>query len=275
VNLGEILRSKREEMNLSIPEAALRTKIREDFITSIENGETGSIPPSYHDLFVKKYASFLNVELPREKAAAEKNDAIVDLLSEKSEERSVSNRCIMSIKRSLLFVYVHRKLAAILLFLLFFFLFTRHIYLIMNAGVKSEKSEAVVKIITIEGDPEDRISIDVKDSIILEDDRLEPFFLRISASDSCYICYYTDTLSVRETIIVPEKSLNLKAYSIIEAKLGKSNVVDLELDDVKVLHELAYQKNASSFIRATRSGADKIKRSDRISEYLKLTYGLE
>jgi len=262
-------------MSLSIPEAALRTKIREDFITALENGETGNIPPSYYELFLKKYASFLNIELPENDVTTEKSDTIIDLLSEKHGEISVSNRCIINIKKSLLFVYIHRKLAVILLFLFFFVMFSRHIYLIMNTGEKSEKSESAVKIITIEGDPEDRISVDVKDSIILEDDRIEPFELLISATDSCYICYYTDTLNVRETIIVPDRTLNLKANKIIEAKLGKSNVVNLELNDVKVLHELAYQKNASSFIRATRSGADKIKKSDKISEYLKLTYGLE
>jgi hypothetical protein len=145
----------------------------------------------------------------------------------------------------------------------------------MNTGEKSGSSEPKVKIITIEDDTDDRISINIKDSIILEDDRLEPFILKISAADSCYICYFTDTLKVKETILIPGQEINLRAESLIEAKLGKSNSVTLELNNVKVLHELAYQKNASSFIRTSHFGADKIKRSEKIGEYLKNTYGLE
>ena len=145
----------------------------------------------------------------------------------------------------------------------------------MDQGVKTGKSESGVKIITIEGDPGDRISVNVKDSIMLDDDKPVFFSFRILASDSCYICYYSDTLKVKETMLLPGQSLDLKAESVIEAKLGKSNAVILELEKERVLHELKEQKNASSFIKISRSGALRIKRSEKIGEYLKITHGIE
>ena len=110
---------------------------------------------------------------------------------------------------------------------------------------------------------------------MLDDDKPVFFSFRILASDSCYICYYSDTLKVKETMLLPGQSLDLKAESVIEAKLGKSNAVILELEKERVLHELKEQKNASSFIKISRSGALRIKRSEKIGEYLKITHGIE
>ncbi|MBU4486336.1 MAG: hypothetical protein KKD38_05355, partial [Candidatus Delongbacteria bacterium] len=98
---------------------------------------------------------------------------------------------------------------------------------------------------------------------------------KISAADSCYICYYSDTLSVKETMLLPGKILAIKAERIIEAKLGKSGAVDLEFNKNKILKELKELINASSIIQVTYKGAERIKRSEKISEYLKNTYGLE
>ncbi len=272
---GNILKNKREELGLSVSQVSRMTRIREDYINALENSSGTEIPDSYYSLFLKKYAGFLKTDLPEEEKDPEKSDAIVELLSEKNNGHTSEHIIQKRFKKLLLFLYVRRAFMLVLALLFFIFLFTRHIYVMMNAGEKSERSESMVKIITIEGDPDDRISINVKDSIMLDDDKPEPFILKISARDSCYICYFTDTLKVKETILMPGQAINLRAENVIEAKLGKSNSVALELNDVKVLHDLEYQKNASSFIRATHSGADRIKRSERIGEYLFNTYGLE
>lgn len=274
-DIGNILKNKREELGLSIPEVAERTKIRENFISALENNDTENIPASYFDLFLKKYAAYLAIALPEEEKKEEKGDAILDLLSTHSEERRKSDIIFKSSKRVLLFLYVHRLILLVLLLFISLFIFTRHIYIMMDRGEKTGRSESGVKIITIEGDPGDRISINVKDSIMLDDDKPDFFTFRILASDSCYVCYYSDTLKVKETMLMPGQSLDLKAESVIEAKLGKSNAVILELEKERVLHDLKEQKNASSFIKISRSGALRIRRSEKIGEYLRITHGIE
>ncbi|HXK50722.1 MAG TPA: helix-turn-helix domain-containing protein [Clostridiales bacterium] len=272
---GNILRNKREELGLSIPEVAERTKIRENFISALENNDTDNIPASYYDLFLKKYAAYLELSLPQEEKKAEKSDAILDLLSKSSEERRRSDIIFKTLKRTLLFIYIRRVAVLIAILFLSLFIFSRHIYILLNAGEKTYKSESGVKIITIEGDPGDRISVSVKDSIMLDDDKPDFFTFKILASDSCYVCYYSDTLKVKETMLMPGQSLDLKAESLIEAKLGKSSAVILELEKERVLLDLKEQKNASSFIKVSRSGALRIKRSEKIGEYLKITHGIE
>ena len=272
---GNILKNKREELGLSIPEVSERTKIRENFISALENNDTENIPASYYDLFLKKYAAYLEITMPEEEKKAEKSDAILDLLSKSSEERRKSDIIFKTIKRTLLFIYIRRVVVLIAILFLSLFIFSRHIYIMMNQGEKSGKSESGVKIITIEGDPGDRISVSVKDSIMLDDDKPDFFTFRILASDSCYVCYYSDTLKVKETMLMPGQSLDLKAESLIEAKLGKSSAVILELEKERVLLDLKEQMNASSFIKVSRSGALRIKKSEKIGEYLKITHGIE
>jgi len=274
-DIGNILKDKRQELGLSVPEVAERTKIRENFISALENNDTESIPASYYDLFLKKYAAYLEITMPEEEKKAEKSDAILDLLSTNSQERRKSDIIFKTLKRTLLFIYIRRVVFLVAILFLSLFIFSRHIYLMMDQGEKTGRSESGVKIITIEGEPGDRISINVKDSIMLDDDKPVFFSFRILASDSCYICYYSDTLKVKETMLLPGQSLDLKAESVIEAKLGKSNAVILELEKERVLHELKEQKNASSFIKISRSGALRIRRSEKIGEYLKITHGIE
>lgn len=274
-DIGNILKDKRQELGLSIPEVAERTKIRENFISALENNDTENIPASYYDLFLKKYAAYLAIALPEEEKKEEKSDAILDLLSTHSEERRKSDIIFKSSKRVLLFLYVHRLILLVLLLFISLFIFTRHIYIMMDQGEKGGRSESGVKIITIEGDPGDRISVNVKDSIMLDDYRPVFFSFKILASDSCYVCYFSDTLKVKETMLLPGQSLDLKAESVIEAKLGKSSAVILELEKERVLHDLKDQKNASSFIKVSSYGAIRIKRSEKIGEYLKITHGIE
>jgi transcriptional regulator with XRE-family HTH domain len=274
---GNILKAAREKLGLDLKDISAAIKIRENFLVAIENGRKSDVPEFYYDLFAKKYSEYLKVELPEDVEKKKERDTILEMLSESNGNGNgkKKNDLLAGFKRSLLFCYIHRKILIGAFAVFLFCLFIRHTYNILNTGEKTEKSESMVKIITIEGDPDDRISIDIRDAIMIDDDKAESFHLKITASDSCYICYYSDTLSVKETIILPGRYLELRPERIFEAKLGKSNAVEIELNKVKVLQELKGLNNASSFISAGHRGAERIKRSEKIGEYLYNMYGLE
>ncbi|MFO7810795.1 MAG: helix-turn-helix domain-containing protein [Candidatus Delongbacteria bacterium] len=274
-DIGNILKQKRTDLGLEIAEISKRTRMNSEFILAIEENDKERIPESYYKLFVKKYADLLDVEIPETEKEEEESDHIYEMLSRKDENIKIRDRFSSVIRKLLLFGYVHRKIFLSLILIFMVFLFVKHIYSILNTGPKTEKSESMVKIITIDGEADERISVDIRDSIIIEEDKPDYFSLKILASDSCYICYFYDTLKVKETILLPGKLLDVKAERNFEAKLGKSNAVYIEYNQKRVLDELKQFKNASSFIKATHFGTERIRRSDKINEYLKETYGLE
>jgi cytoskeletal protein RodZ len=62
-NLGEGLRKKRKEMNLTLKEAENATSIRLNFLQALEDGEMNKlISPVYAQGFFKQYASFLGLD---------------------------------------------------------------------------------------------------------------------------------------------------------------------------------------------------------------------
>jgi cytoskeletal protein RodZ len=66
---GEILKSSRTSQNLSIQDIVKATKMPEEFIKAIEEDEYQNLPDGvYAELYIKKYAEFLN--LSSEKLAA-------------------------------------------------------------------------------------------------------------------------------------------------------------------------------------------------------------
>ena len=145
-----------------------------------------SVPSSYYNLFLRKYAGFLNIALKEPEKEEENTDHIYDILSVKTEDMK-SNYFIDGCKRMLLFGYIHRKIFFSFIALLFVLLFFRHIYQILNTGVKTEKSESLVKIITIESDPDERISIDIRDSIMIDEDKIKRLNL-YSMKKSFVVC---------------------------------------------------------------------------------------
>lgn len=63
VELGEQLRRRREEKNLTLKEVENATSIRLNYLDSIEQGEIGKlISPVYAQGFIKKYAAYLEVD---------------------------------------------------------------------------------------------------------------------------------------------------------------------------------------------------------------------
>lgn len=62
-SISEILRSAREQQNISLQEVEERTKIRGRILTAIENDELGMLPAPYMRSFVKTYAQYLKVPL--------------------------------------------------------------------------------------------------------------------------------------------------------------------------------------------------------------------
>lgn len=62
-NIGEKLRQKRKEMNLSLKEAENATSIRITYLNALEEGEMNKlISPIYAQGFFKQYASFLGLD---------------------------------------------------------------------------------------------------------------------------------------------------------------------------------------------------------------------
>jgi len=62
-SIGELLRHKRKEMNLSLKEAENATSIRMAYLEALEEGEMNKlISPVYAQGFFKQYAMFLGID---------------------------------------------------------------------------------------------------------------------------------------------------------------------------------------------------------------------
>ncbi len=62
-DIGNLLKQRRKEMNLSLKEAENATSIRISYLQSIEDGDgTNLISPIYAQGFIKQYASFLGLD---------------------------------------------------------------------------------------------------------------------------------------------------------------------------------------------------------------------
>lgn len=62
-NVGDLLRNRRKEMNLSLKEAENATSIRIAYLQALEDGEMQKlISPIYAQGFFKQYASFLGID---------------------------------------------------------------------------------------------------------------------------------------------------------------------------------------------------------------------
>lgn len=62
-DIGESLRQRRQEMNLSLKEAENATSIRSSYLQAIEEGQAEKlISPVYAQGFIRQYASFLGLD---------------------------------------------------------------------------------------------------------------------------------------------------------------------------------------------------------------------
>ena len=62
-SIGEIFKTKRKEMNLSLKEAENATSIRTTYLQSIEEGDLSKlISPVYAQGFMRQYAAFLGID---------------------------------------------------------------------------------------------------------------------------------------------------------------------------------------------------------------------
>lgn len=62
-NIGELLREKRQAMNLSLKEAENGTSIRSNYLQALEENQTEKlISPIYAQGFLRQYASFLGID---------------------------------------------------------------------------------------------------------------------------------------------------------------------------------------------------------------------
>lgn len=62
-NVGELLKQRRQEMNLSLKEAENGTSIRSTYLQAIEDNQTEKlISPIYAQGFLRQYAAFLGLD---------------------------------------------------------------------------------------------------------------------------------------------------------------------------------------------------------------------
>lgn len=81
--IGELFKSKREEMNLSLREVENATSIRKNYLEAIEEGHIDKLLSSVYAIgFVKQYASFLGFDGEK---IIESNPKIFKLPKEKQE----------------------------------------------------------------------------------------------------------------------------------------------------------------------------------------------
>lgn len=276
-DIGKILREKRDELGLSIEEVSNSTKIQTGFLNSIENNDRSTVPAAYFDLFLNKYAKFIGVEIePLKKTPSKKGSSKKKTIAKETKENQIEHKLVVFIKDFVLFIQINKKLSLVIFLFFTIFFLVKITGSIFNTSVKSDTNKPVVTIITIEGPSDDKLNFDIRDSILIENDKPEFMIVKINALDSCYVCYYADTVTVKEKLLLPGENLILKGEKIIESKIGNSIAVSISYNNESILHELKTLGNGSSLIRITpRNGAEKIKRSEKIMTFLKNNYGLE
>ena len=85
VHLGETFKKRRQERSLSIKEAENATSIRSNFLEAIEEGHLAKlISPIYAQGFIKKYATFLELD---GEALIKEHPSVLKVLSEAPEEK--------------------------------------------------------------------------------------------------------------------------------------------------------------------------------------------
>ncbi len=85
LHLGQIFKERRQEKNLSLKEVENATSIRTHFLIAIEEGDLGKlISPVYAQGFIRKYASFLDLESDE---IFKEHPSVMKLLSEVAPTR--------------------------------------------------------------------------------------------------------------------------------------------------------------------------------------------
>ena len=111
---GEILRSKREEKNLSIDEISLNTKISKRILKKIEDSDFRNMSSFQKKYFIKNYAKFLGIDNKIESAEIYQE---VDLLTQKENfDIENSNSIIVDYLFSKLLIPILIVATAIIIF---------------------------------------------------------------------------------------------------------------------------------------------------------------
>lgn len=85
LHLGEIIKKRRQEKNLSLKEIENATSIRMNFLGAIEEGQLSKlISPIYAQGFIKKYAAFLELD---SESLLKEHPFVMKVLSESQDEQ--------------------------------------------------------------------------------------------------------------------------------------------------------------------------------------------
>lgn len=86
IHLGEVFKQRRKEMNLSLKEVENATSIRMNFLEAIEEGHMAKlISPIYAQGFIKKYASFLELDSDQ---LFRQHPSVLKILSDRNQEKA-------------------------------------------------------------------------------------------------------------------------------------------------------------------------------------------
>lgn len=88
LHLAEIFKERRKELNFTLKEVENATSIRMSYLEAIEDGQlTKLISPIYAQGFIKKYASFLDIDGD---ALIKDHPYVVKLLNDNSDKQEFS-----------------------------------------------------------------------------------------------------------------------------------------------------------------------------------------
>lgn len=168
-DLGEELRRRRNNKNLSIEEVAKILQIRKEYLLALEDEDFDVLPSGiYGKNFLKKYANFLQIE-------PEKINEFIDIFNSDNEEENPFSQKVVKKRKFLIFPKIVRtaliSLAVIACFLYLTFYF-RNIISPPSLEITQPEKNIITQesSIVISGKTERNSEIKINDSLILADE---------------------------------------------------------------------------------------------------------
>jgi len=165
VTAGECFKAKREEMGITLHDLALKLKIKQEYLESIENNDYNNLPPEvYVKGFIRSYAEFAGFDAPKMVNMFKREIAVNDKIEKVPKESAKkvkydSNYPIITPRVVTVFF------SAIILAVVGYYLwhqissFSSKPYLL----VKSPSADSIIESpeISVEGETEKEVSIEI------------------------------------------------------------------------------------------------------------------
>lgn len=308
IEFGKKLQKKRIEKNLTLEQIAKETRINIKYLKAIEDEDFDNLPVAYMKLFMKTYSNVVDLKYPGdnkvfdlqvssfmddevlketdENSGEEKNSSIKNEISDFADEDDLEDSVFFS-EKARDFVTKYYKLILFLLFTIIVLI----VYFVYSS-IQPEKTPKIesenVKIITV-NDEENNIKVNVRDTINIitpvntqqEEEKLvvpDSITFTLTAKDTSFLLYFIDNQDVIEKMLYPGDVLPIRAHKNIEIKTGRFEALNFKLNNEDKTELLFNQttKRKAVFIKINDVfGTKIIKKSEKISQYLKEKYNYE